>query len=85
MTSYSLYFSSYWYSVFLPGCADAAKPVKLSEQNECNCFPEHAQSYTLLLQQKSDFIAQTGVFSLETLFEVLMSGGSRSGARLTAW
>jgi len=82
MTSYSLHFSSYGYNVFSSGCE--GQHVKLSEQNEGNGFPEDIQSYTLPPQQKSDFMAQTGVFYSETIFEVLKSEGSRSGACLTA-
>lgn len=38
-------------------------------------FPEGSQSYTLLPLQKPDFIAQAGIFSLETVLEVVMSAG----------
>lgn len=56
MTSYCLHFSSYLYSVLLSGCEATAKRVKLSEQNEGDCFPEDTQSYTLLPQQKLDLM-----------------------------
>lgn len=84
MTSCTLYFSSHWCSLLLSGCGNAAKHLKLSEQHEGNCFPEDTQSHTLLPHQKLDYMAETGVFSLEIVLEVLMSGGSRSGTSLTA-
>lgn len=58
MTSYTLCFSFSLCSMLLSVCEDAAKHVKLAEQNEGNCFLEDTQSYALQPQQKFNFMTQ---------------------------
>lgn len=72
MTSYSLYFFSYWY----------VKQAKLSEQKEVNFSRRLSE---LHLSAPTETIAQAEIFSSETVLEVLMSAGTGSGACLTAW